>query len=114
MAYYNEIFYNPHNSLHLIFYLVLEEALSLKTFHLIPLHIIYITHRIALLISIHFLFFVYLRSYYTLLKKVGFPLFYIRIVVRMVPTGLGFTVPGGADDGRTFTWIIGNMIWQFG
>jgi hypothetical protein len=38
-------------------------------------------------------------------------LFYIRIVVRIVPTGLGFTVVGGAEDGRTFTWIIGNMIW---
>ena len=48
-------------------------------------------------------------------KKVGdgipLSLFYIRIVVRIVPTGLGFTVVGGAEDGRTFTWIIGNMIW---
>jgi hypothetical protein len=27
--------------------------------------------------------------------------FYIRIVIRIVPTGFGFTVPDGAEDGRT-------------
>ena len=46
-------------------------------------------------------------------KKVGdgipLSLFYIRIVVRIVPTGRGFTVVGGAEDGRTLS-IGRNML----